>query len=335
MPGVNSTVVSYLGELFQSGKRPNTLLKLIGFFSGQVMETKAKVFPIGVFYNLRAPSQPSVLEGANAPAAQSRTVTQTTNNIQIHQETVSLTYLAQSDDTISGVVPIPQGKAQGSVVNPRSEAWQVQTALDTVAQDLNYSCLNGTGANPADPTATALQTRGLLTAIVTNANDHSADAVGTGATGTATDPALQYRRYVEEAVRQTVITSGYNPDETYVIMAGTTEYNNVCAAYEAKGTIYLQPESEVAGIKIRKILTRYGTLLMALDPDVPAQYFTILNLGMVGIVGMPVPGKGILFEEPLAKVGSSDQSQIYGQLGLDHAPEFLHAKTKVPSGFSL
>ena len=67
----------------------------------------------------------------------------------------------------------------------------------------------------------------------------------------------------------------------------------------------------------------------------PAQYFAILNLGVAGIVGLEIPQKGYLFEEPLAKVGSADQTQIYGQFGIDHGPEFCHGKLKVPSGVSL
>ena len=133
----------------------------------------------------------------------------------------------------------------------------------------------------------------------------------------------------------TVISSGYNPDDTYTILAGVTEFNNIAAADEAKGTIYLQPESDLGGIKIRKILTRYGTLMLALDPDMPAQTFCVCNVGVIGPVGMDTPGKGNFFEEPLAKTGSAALAQIYGMIGLDHAPEYLHAKTKVPAGFSL
>jgi hypothetical protein len=326
MAGVTQNVASYLGELFQSSKRPNTLLRMIGYFAGQVIETKSKEFPIGVYYSLRSPAQPAVLEGANAPTASSRTVTQTTNVVQIHQEAVSLTYLSQSDQTVSGVIAIPQGAANGEVVNPRSQEFQVKTAIDTVAQDVNYSFWNGVFANPADPSSTAMKTRGILTAITTNSMDQSAD------TGVDT---TKYRGYVESLMRLIVISTGYNPDLTWTIAAGTTEFSNICAAYEAKGTIYLQPESEVGGIKIRKILTRYGTLNLVLDPDIPNQYFAIVNMGVVAPVGLPVPGKGILFEEALAKSGSADLSQIYGQIGIDHAPEFMHGKCKVPSGVSL
>ena len=37
-----------------------------------------------------------------------------------------------------------------------------------------------------------------------------------------------------------------------------------------------------------------------------------------------IPGKGVLFEEELAKVGSSDRTQIYGEIGLKYGNEAAH-----------
>ncbi len=315
-----AAAVPYLGELFQQSKRPNTLLRLLGGIQGGVIETSAKEFPIGVFFDLRAPSQPANLEGAAAPAAKYRSLTQTTNVVQIFQEKVSLSYLAQSDKAISGVVPIPQAQQQGTVQNPRSETFQVMAALATIAQDANYSFINGAYANPADPAATALKTRGIITAITTNVVDHS----GAGAPSADT-----YRSYIEELVRTVIQTNGYNVDDTWTLLCGVNEHNNVQAAYTAMAS-YRQPlDRVVAGVQLRQIATRMGTLNLALDPDMPNNQVALLNLGVAGVVGLPVPGKGVLFEEPLYKQGSSDETQIYGQLGLAHGPEYCHGLLKV------
>lgn len=320
---------AYLGALFQAGKRPNTFLRLCGYFAGRILTTSSIEFPTGVQFSLRSPSQAARLEGANAPNAETVGITQATNVVQLIQETVSTTYLAQSDKTISGTVPLPQGSANGSVVNPRSEVFQIAARMETISQDLNFSFLNGVYAKPADPTAAALKSRGVLTAITTNYVDSSGDTIST------TNPHKQYRDYVEATLLSVVTTSGYSVDETFVIMAGTTEYANIAKAYENKGTQYLMPETTVVGVKVRSILTTFGTLILALDPDMPAQKFAILNMGVCAPVGLEVPGKGILFPEALAKSGSSDNTQIYGQMGLDHGPEFLHGLRKVPSGWSL
>lgn len=390
------TTVSYLGELFQTSKRPNALLRLLGGLQGGVAEASSKEFPIGAFWSVPAPSQPSVLEGANAPAPQTRSLTQATNVVQIFHEAVQVTYLAQSDKTVAGVVPIPQASANGTVQNPRSTEFQVMTTLEKIAQDANYSMLMGAYSNPGDPSGTALRTRGLMTALTTNVVDN------TSATGTDT---TKYRAFVEALVKAIIQQNGYLIDETFTLFASPLHYANVCAAYEAQGTIFLQPETTMAGVKIRKIQTRMGTLNLAMEPDMPDDVATTLsasnatgatsisvtsaaglnvgdriaidpagtcdyrtitaingttltiaatsanhasgvavqrggsiaicNLGVSGIVGLPVPNKGILFEEPLYKQGSSDQTQIYGQLGIDHGPEWAHGKAQLPYGVSL
>lgn len=321
-----AAAVPYLGELFQSSKRPNTLLRMLGGIQGGVIESTSKEFPIGVFWDLRAPAQPANLEGAAAPAAQHRALTQATNVVQIFHEKVSASYLSQSDKAVSGVVPIPQGGAQGQMQNPRDPAFQVMAALATIAQDANYSFLRGIYQNPADPAGSALKTRGILTAITTNVVDKSGESAPDAAT---------YRGWIQLLVQTVITTNGYNPDDTWTLMAGTVEFNNVQAAFEALASNRTPESREIAGMKVRQLYTRFGVLNLALEPDMPDDTVGLFNMGAAGIVGLPVPGKGILFEEPLYKQGSSDETQIYGQLGIAHGPEYFHGKLVVPAGTSL
>lgn len=315
--------VSYLGELFLTNRRPNNLLKLLGGIQGGLIQTSSRTFPTGVFYDLDAPSQPAILEGAVAPAAAHRTLTQSTNVIQIFQEKVDVSYLASSENALSGVVPIPQAAAQGSVINPRDETTQIRWALEKIAQDANYSFLRGVYASPADPAAAALKTRGLYTAITTNVVDHS----GAGAPDAAT-----MKTYVEELVRTIIASNGYSIDETWTLFADAIIFNNVCAAYEGSTTA---PSSRtVAGYQLRTIATRLGTLNLVLEPDMPADCLMIANLGVCGIVGLPVPGKGIIFEEALAKTGSNNATQIYAQMGIDHGPEWCHGSLRLAAGIT-
>lgn len=321
-----AAAVPYLGQLFHQGRRPNMLLRMLGGLRGGVLETSAKEFPTGVFYTLDAPSQPARLEGGAAPASQYRSLSQATNVVQIFHEKVSLSYLAQSDQAVSGVVPIPQAAAQGEVQNPRSSAFQVARTLEKMQQDANYSMLRGTYVNPADPSGTALKTRGILTAITTNIVDHSGDAA---------PDATTYRGYVEALLRTVIQTNGYNPDDTWTLFADTIQFGNVQAAYTAMSS-YRQPEDRmIAGVMVRTIFTKFGKVNLVLEPDMPAAQVAVFNLGVAGIVGLPVPGKGIIFEEALYKQGSSDESQIYGQLGIAHGPEYCHGLLKVNAATDL
>ena len=47
---------------------------------------------------------------------------------------------------------------------------------------------------------------------------------------------------------------------------------------------------------------------------------------MIAPVYQPVPGKGNFFLEPLAKTGAGEKYQLFGQIGLDHGPEWYHGK---------
>jgi len=52
----------------------------------------------------------------------------------------------------------------------------------------------------------------------------------------------------------------------------------------------------------------------------------IFNPDVISRVEQPVPGKGNFFMEELAKIGAGTKYQIFGQIGLDHGPEWMHAK---------
>jgi hypothetical protein len=49
-------------------------------------------------------------------------------------------------------------------------------------------------------------------------------------------------------------------------------------------------------------------------------------MSVVRPVALPVPGKGILFYEDLAKTGASERGQLFGQMGWDNGPQVFHGK---------
>ena len=48
--------------------------------------------------------------------------------------------------------------------------------------------------------------------------------------------------------------------------------------------------------------------------------------GIMSPVEQPTPGKGNFFLEELAKVGAGVKYQVFGQIGLDHGPEWYAGK---------
>jgi hypothetical protein len=49
-------------------------------------------------------------------------------------------------------------------------------------------------------------------------------------------------------------------------------------------------------------------------------------MSYIAPVFVPVPGKGYLFYEELAKKGAAEEGQLYGQIGLYYGPEAAHGK---------
>lgn len=298
----------YLGELFQKQERPNALLNLIGG-TGTYRTVGTTEFAMGVDYTLPSASQPAVLEGATPTPSQQDT-NQSKNVVQIFQEAVALTYSRQAaQDTISGVAAIP-GRGNGELQKPGTLAWQTNAKLQKIARDLNYSVLRGAYQKPSDNT-TARKTRGVRTAVTTNlfANGGTPRAIS--------------KTIINDALQDAMANGMFVRGDVLKIMGDGDQIGALIALYEADPQ---QPESrQEAGVMIRRIHTRWAVLDVVWEPDMASGELFITRPEKVQLVAMPIPGKGVLFAEPLAKSGSADTVQIYGELGVDYTHEVFHA----------
>jgi hypothetical protein len=80
----------------------------------------------------------------------------------------------------------------------------------------------------------------------------------------------------------------------------------------------------VGGVAMDTIVTDFGTLNIVVDRALPADAIAVVSLEQVEPVFLSIPGKGVLFEEALAKTGSADKSQIYGEIGLKYGNPAAH-----------
>lgn len=80
----------------------------------------------------------------------------------------------------------------------------------------------------------------------------------------------------------------------------------------------------VGGVSVDTIITDFGTLNVAVDRALPADALSVVSLEQVDPVFLNIPGKGVLFEEELAKTGASNKTQIYGEIGLKYGNEAAH-----------
>lgn len=305
------TLPQYVGELFQKAEKPNAFLRLVGGLTGGRIRTVGSTeFPMGVDYELPAAAQPDIVEGAT-PTASNTDTAQSQNVVQIFQKAVELSYSKQAERaSIDGVAVIPGYAGNGPLqAAPGTLEFQIQLAIQKVARDVNYTFLQGAYQKPAN-NSTSRRTRGIVTAVSTN-------LFANGGTPRALSTAI-----FDAAMKSMVSNGAFTLGAEVFAFANADQVENLVDLYKSQ-TSY--PESrEVVGVAVRRIMNTWGITNVVYDPDMPAGKILIAQPQFCRPVFMPIPGKGLLFAEPLSKAGSSDKWQVYGEIGLDYRHEIFH-----------
>ena len=154
---------NYGGQVYSASP---TVTPLLSAIAAKAVRTDNFQFPTGTTYGLGTASQPAISEAASltAPAPVGYVRAQDTNVTQIFQEKISVSYARLANaGRLSGVT----GNAAGV---PDELEFQTARALEKIAGDIEYTFINGvyqlsTGADVAN------KSRGLISAITTNATD--------------------------------------------------------------------------------------------------------------------------------------------------------------------
>jgi len=88
---------------------------------------------------------------------------------------------------------------------------------------------------------------------------------------------------------------------------------------------YNEETRNVGGVSLQTIETDFGRLNIMLHPRMPKHKLLVASLEQCAPVFLRIPDKGYMFAEQLAKVGSSDRVQIYGEVGLKYGNPNAHA----------
>lgn len=131
---------------------------------------------------------------------------------------------------------------------------------------------------------------------------------------------------VFEDLVQQVFDQGGLREGLGTVAVGTTQKRALSAAYAdayGKSDVYTGSRN-IAGVNLQQIETDMGTLNVMLDTDVPPDAIVVVSLDQLVPKFLNIPGKGVFFEEPLAKTGSADAVQIYGEIGLQYGNEKAH-----------
>lgn len=287
---------NYIGELTIVNKQ-TTFLNDIGGLNWGI--AGGFEFACGNLIDLETAAQPAITETASktAPTATTYVPAQEYNVCQIHQKAVDLTYARMSDVGKLGGITVA-----GVPVEQDPKAVQIAAVLRQIAADVNYTFLNGE-FQAATNAATAWKTRGVVTASTVN----------TVAAGT------------------TALTEAHINELLQEMAANGADFENVgiyanAFNMQALSDIYgfAPMDRNMGGVNITRIATPFCEMEVRYDPFMVASTVLIADRAKCQPVALPVPGKGVLFFEELAKNGAADTGQVYGQIGLDYGSARYH-----------
>lgn len=107
--------------------------------------------------------------------------------------------------------------------------------------------------------------------------------------------------------------------KTKITKAYATAYGS-----NVNGAIGTATGHTVGGVAVDIIDTDFGKLNLVVERALPKDAIAAVSMELVDPVFLSIPGRGVLFEEALAKTGSADNTQVYGEIGLAYGAERAH-----------
>lgn len=297
-------VLNYSGMLFNKGNTRTPLSSIIG---GRAKTTNHVEFVTGQEFTSGGGSQPAISETASLTAPDASVVTreQKTNVTQIFHESVGISYAKESNmGTLSGL------NVAGQQANPINELdFQVAAKVMKINRDIEYTFINGV-YQKATKDSEANKTRGLVPAITSNVTAMASKPLGLWD--------------IADMVKQ--IYGANAPTDGLCLWCDAVTMFQVNADAVQNGLTVVPAARNINGIALSSVVTPIGVVYLYLGECLPAGTALLLNLSVLAPVYQPVPGKGNFFLEPLAKTGAGEKYQLFGQIGLDHGPEWFHGK---------
>ncbi len=308
--GTTYNLPNYHGELFAVTPSETPFLSAIGGLNGAV-PTVGKEFEWQTYDRRTTSANNVVVEGAAAPTAAERSRSNVTNVVEIHQSAIEVSYTKQA--AVHQYAGINIGVADNPVTDEL--AWQINVELESMAVDVEKSFLTGAYQNPAN-NATARQTRGLLTAITTNVSANGG-----------------VNRALTKALVDGLLVTAFNngakfPQATTVLMVPPNQKVNVSNIYSTSTLNAPTPSRNIGGVAVDTLVTDFGTFGVMVNRWMTNTQLAIVDLSVCRARFLNIPGKGLLFAEPLGKTGAAEKWQLYGEIGLEYGPETYHAVLK-------
>ena len=304
-----TTTSNYSGMLYTKVDESTRFLDAVyarGKAGGRTM-TRAIEFVLSSGYEMDDPSQPDISEtdAMIAPDPETTERDQEYNVVQIYQRSVDVSYSKQAARDLMDGVNIA-GQANNV---PNELDFQIGRRIAQMRMDINHSLLNGAYQYTKGSATIAPRSRGIIPAIQTNLFDAAGDPLS--------------KKLINDAVLDS-IKNGADPT-AFEVWCNPLMLDIITDTYALIPGSALPSTRTEGGIAYTQILTPYAPLNIEWEPQIPEGILLLVNMGQMAVAEMDIPGKGVLFYEPLAKLGASERGMLYGHVGCDYGAEWHHA----------
>jgi hypothetical protein len=316
---------NFVGELYTADAVPGqreanpSFLTLVGGLNGQNARIVEDMqYNMTVEFDYPNPSQPNISENSSItvlPDPVNPIYTNTRNTCQIYQESVAESYVSKATrgrlitDQLYPIGAPTEGWLSATSPNRDAAALveQISYALARIARNANHTFLNGAYVE-ATSKAVASRTKGIITGITTNA----VAAVGAALSETLIGTLMQ---------NMVTNSSGKAFQYVPILMMNAFQKRKFSAIYA------FPPEHRnIGGYNITMYETDFGTVGVMYEPTIPVDTVLFVSLAIVKPVFNEVPGKGVLFYENKPQIGAAEGGMLYGHIGIDYGPEWMHGK---------
>ena len=303
-----------LNDIFiAAGREKTVFLDIIGGLNSiKAIKTDEQLtFITGAEYELETADATRLRTEAESAAGVAASATDDVNfknNLQIHQESVEITDIALGAMGLNGPINAENLEAlnnkfdseRNKKIGVLRRTANVTFLANQVAVPLTISTAKPItrGLSKVCQLGTDTDVGGVLALTKDMLEDHVIDMVDAGAL--FSEPAIVCR---------------------------LSEVRHLAKLYNLAGNANNVPSRSVAGFSLTQLQTEAGIIFSIVpDQDAPAGEFLFTDLDALGIVGLNVPSKGIVYSFKPATAGATEKETVQAVIGLDHGPYRLHGR---------
>lgn len=286
--------------LITLGSKNIPFLRVAGFEGGGAVASLMQ-FEMGQVEAAPTGSQQSITEDAAIAGVDITSIGRTseTNNAQLFQERVSVSYLRKSlNSGLSGL----DGNNGAGEIDPVTH--QINAHLRKMYANMNWAALLG-AKNDAANAAQAWQTGGIIPQVIANGNKVDGGAAALS-------------KAMIDSLFATTADGGaelVNP----ILWCSATTKQKISAFYGVQPT-----DRNVGGVNITTIATDFGNVGVAYDRTIPNNRLLLADMSVIRPVFVPVKNGETILMEPLSQTGAAELWMLYAQFGIDFKSADLH-----------